>query len=55
MATTADMLSEAKAAYHSLLTGVAAVEMRDSNGESVRYTSANASRLKPTSPNSKAN
>ena len=46
MATTAELLSEAKAAYHRLVTGAAAVEIRDSNGESIRYTSANASRLK---------
>ena len=46
MATTADLLTEAKAAYHRLLMGTSAVEIRDSNGESIRYTSANASRLK---------
>ncbi|TGT90930.1 hypothetical protein EN804_06235 [Mesorhizobium sp. M8A.F.Ca.ET.161.01.1.1] len=46
MATTADLLAEAKTAYHRLQTGTSAVEVRDANGESVRYTPANASRLK---------
>ncbi len=46
MATTADLLKEAKAAYHRLIIGAQAVEIRDSNGESIRYTMANASRLK---------
>ncbi|QPC91439.1 gpW family head-tail joining protein [Mesorhizobium sp. INR15] len=45
MATTADLLIEAKTAYHRLQIGTAAVEVRDSNGESIRYTAANASRL----------
>lgn len=45
MPTTAELLSEAKAAYHRLQIGQAAVEIRDSSGESVRYTQANASRL----------
>lgn len=45
MATTAELLLEAKTAYHRLQLGVSMVEVRDSNGESVRYTPANASRL----------
>ncbi len=46
MATTADLLREAKAAYHRLMVGALAVEVRDANGESIRYTNANASRLR---------
>lgn len=49
MATTAQLqiwLSEAESAYRDLMLGKAVVEARDSNGESVRYTMANASRLK---------
>ena len=45
MATTAELLAEAKTAYHRLQIGQAAVEIRDSSGESIRYTQANASRL----------
>ncbi|RVC69777.1 hypothetical protein EN759_06640 [Mesorhizobium sp. M00.F.Ca.ET.038.03.1.1] len=45
MATTADLLTEAKAAYHRLQIGESAVEVRDATGESIRYTPANASRL----------
>ncbi|UVK46828.1 gpW family protein [Mesorhizobium sp. AR07] len=45
MATTAELLADARAAYHRLQIGEAAAEIRDSNGESIRYTSANASRL----------
>ena len=46
MATTADLLAQAKAAYASLVMGTAAVEIRDSDGSSIRYTAANASRLR---------
>ncbi|RWF33708.1 gpW family head-tail joining protein [Mesorhizobium sp.] len=46
MATTAELLAEAKSAYHRLQIGESAVEVRDATGESVRYTPANASRLK---------
>ncbi len=45
MATTAELLAEAKAAYHRLMVGVSAVEIRDSSGESIRYSQANASSL----------
>ena len=38
-------LDEAEAAYHALMTGQAVAEFRDHNGETVRYTAANASRL----------
>lgn len=46
MATTAQLLSEAKDAYHRLQIGEAAVEIRDATGESIRYSQANSSRLK---------
>lgn len=39
-------LIEARSAYHNLQLGQSAVEVRDSNGDAVRYTPANASRLK---------
>ena len=39
-------LTEARAALHALHLGQSAVEVRDSNGDSVRYTPANASRLR---------
>ncbi len=45
MPTSAELLTEAKTAYHALQLGQSVVEVRDSNGESVRYTPANASRL----------
>lgn len=45
-ATLAERLTEAEAAYHALLIGQSAAEVRDSNGETLRFTSANASRLK---------
>lgn len=38
-------LEEAEAAYHALLMGQSVAELRDSNGELVRYTPANATRL----------
>lgn len=45
MATTADLLAEAKAALHKLLTGQAVASFRDSNGELVTYTAANRGAL----------
>jgi hypothetical protein len=44
--TTAERLAEAEKAYHSLMLGNGVAEVRDSSGESVRYTQANASRLR---------
>ncbi|MDX0622914.1 hypothetical protein GOD54_23730 [Sinorhizobium medicae] len=38
-------LQEAELAYHRLVTGQSAVEFRDSNGESVRYTAISARQL----------
>lgn len=43
--TDAELLADAKAKYHALMTGTAVVEARDQNGEMVRYTVANAARL----------
>lgn len=39
-------LSEARAALHALQIGQGVVEVRDSSGETVRFTPANASRLR---------
>ena len=44
--TDAELLAEAKMALHNLSIGASVVEARDSTGEMVRYTPANASRLK---------
>lgn len=44
--TTAEKLAAARDAYHRLMTGEQAVEVRDSDGSSVRYTQANANRLR---------
>jgi hypothetical protein len=44
--TLAERLVEAENAYHQLLIGGQAVEIRDSSGESIRYSMANASKLK---------
>lgn len=38
-------LQEAESAYHRLMTGQSAVEFRDSNGESVRYSAVSATKL----------
>jgi hypothetical protein len=43
--TDTELLVEAEAAYHALMTGQSVVECRDSNGESIRFSAANASRL----------
>lgn len=45
MPTIQQRLDEARAAYHALMTGTSVVEVRDGNGESVRYTQINANRL----------
>jgi hypothetical protein len=39
-------LAEAEQAYHQLITGDKPVEVRDSNGESIRYTMADKNKLK---------
>ena len=45
MATTAELLVEAEAAYHKLMTGTMASVFVDQNGERIEYTQANANRL----------
>lgn len=45
MATLQERLDEAEAAYHDLLIGKAVVELRDANGETIRYTVANRAAL----------
>lgn len=42
---TQQMLDEAQAAYHSLMLGESVVEFRDQNGELVRRSRADASKL----------
>lgn len=37
MATTAELLADARNAYHRLATGAAVVTVRDQNGEMVNY------------------
>lgn len=39
------LLAEAKTAYHKLMTGEALVEVRDQNGETVRFTQINRAAL----------
>lgn len=46
MPSTAELLDEARKAYHELMTGGRPVEVRDSDGSLIRYTPANASRLR---------
>lgn len=43
--TKAEMLADAKAQYHLLLTGQKASVVVDQNGERVEYTQANAAKL----------
>ena len=38
-------LTQAETAYHKLMLGQAAVEIRDQNGDMVRYTPANRQQL----------
>ena len=45
MATTAEKLVEAEAAYHDLMLGRSARVVVDSSGERVEFTAANAARL----------
>ena len=45
MATTAEQLAEARAAYHRLQIGEALVAITDSNGERVEYSRTTAPRL----------
>lgn len=43
--TYTERLVEAEAAYHRLCTGSLAVEIHDSNGETIRFVAAQADRL----------
>ena len=45
MATVAEMLTQARAAYHALQLGELAVSFKDSNGETVEYSRASLPRL----------
>lgn len=45
MATTLELLTEARAAYHSLMTGTQARAIVDQNGQRVEFTSANVTKL----------
>lgn len=45
MTPTLEMLQDATAAYHRLITGGQVAEFRDQNGELIRYTSANRAAL----------
>lgn len=45
MATTEELLIDAEAAYHALLTGQAVVEVRAENGDMMKYNQANRSAL----------
>lgn len=45
MATTAELLAEARDARHKLLTGTAETEIRTADGESVKYAAADVTRL----------
>lgn len=44
--TTEDMLAEAKAAYHRIVTGTAAAVIVDRNGERVEYAKTNLEALR---------
>lgn len=45
-ATLRFYIAEAEVALHKLLIGQATVEVRDSSGEMIRFSQANASRLR---------
>lgn len=45
MATLAEKLVEAEAAYHSLMLGLSARVVIDASGERVEYTAANSAKL----------
>lgn len=40
------LLAEAEAAYHALMSGQTVAELRDHNGETIRYFAPQAARLK---------
>lgn len=43
--TDIERLQEAEAAYHRLMIGTSFVEVRDANGEMIRYKPADATKL----------
>ncbi len=43
---TQQLLNEARAAYHRLMIGEQVVEVRDQNGEMIRYSRSDADKLK---------
>lgn len=43
--TTEQRLEEAREAYHALVTGQGVAEIRDQNGETIRYARADISKL----------
>lgn len=45
MTTTAELLADARTAYHRLMTGTSVVEVRDQNGETIRYKFADEGKL----------
>ena len=45
MPTTAELLTDARTAYHRLMTGTSVLEVRDQNGEVIRYQMANSTSL----------
>lgn len=45
MATLQERLTEAETAYHELVIGKGVAEVRDANGEVIRYTQTSISRL----------
>ena len=45
MATLGERLVEAQDAYHQLMTGRAAVRVRDADGSEIQYTQANKNSL----------
>lgn len=45
MAATTTLLAQAEQAYHRLMTGTAVVEVRDSNGETIKYNANSATKL----------
>lgn len=46
MIVTLQMLIDAQQAYHDLITGASIVEVRDQNGEVLKYNRANKNDLK---------
>lgn len=45
LTVTQEMLDDARAAYHRLMTGAAIAEFRDQNGETIKYSATNKGAL----------